>query len=252
MTKTVVITGGVSGMGLSATKLFLSHGWQVAMADYNADLGAKVYQELSQQYSSKQVIFVPTNVAELDSVMTLKDAVLKQFGHVDSMINNAGVFTPGRLDEVEEAAWDRVMAIDVKSILLTAKAFIPGMMAQKQGTIVNTASVSGLMGDYNMAAYSAAKGAVANLVKSMALDYAPYQIRVNNVAPGPTNTPMFQANPQAVIDEFIQASPLKRLVEPADVARAMYFLATDASDPITGQTLPVTAGFGLYSGQPVQ
>lgn len=252
MTKTVVITGGVSGMGLSATKLFLANGWQVAMADYNAALGEQVYQKLADQYSADQVLFVAINVADLDSVMALKDAVIEKFGQVDSLINNAGIFTSGALHEVAEQDWDRIMAVDVKSIFLTAKAFVPAMINQNAGTIVNTASVSGLMGDYNMAAYSAAKGAITNLVKSMALDYAQYHIRVNNVAPGPTNTPMFQANPQAVIDKFIAASPLKKLVEPDDIARTMYFLANDTSDPITGQTIPVTAGFGLYSGQPVQ
>lgn len=250
--KTVVITGGVSGMGLSATKLFLKNGWQVAMADYNADLGKKVKTELTKDYPAERLLFVPTNVADAASVNQLQAAVVDKFGQVDSVINNAGIFTGGQLHEVAETDWDRIMAIDVKSIFLMAKAFVPGMIAQKSGTIVNTASISGLMGDYQMAAYSAAKGAVINLVKSMALDYAQYHIRVNNVAPGPTNTPMFQANPQTVIDQFIAASPLKKLVEPDDIARTMYFLATPASDPITGQTIPVTAGFGLYSGQPVQ
>ncbi|MFC6181029.1 SDR family NAD(P)-dependent oxidoreductase [Lactiplantibacillus daowaiensis] len=250
MTQTVVITGGVSGMGLSATKLFLAHGWQVVMADYNAELGEKVLKTLQQ--ANAKVSFVQTDVANADSVNALKTSVLNKFGRIDSLINNAGIFTSGRLDELAETDWDRIMAVDVKSIFLMTKAFVPTMMAQKSGTIVNTASISGLMGDYNMAAYSAAKGAIANLVKSMALDYAAYHIRVNNVAPGPTNTPMFQANPQSVIDEFVAASPLKKLVEPDDIARTMYFLASAASDPITGQTIPVTAGFGLYSGQPVQ
>ncbi|MCI1986146.1 MAG: SDR family oxidoreductase [Lactobacillus sp.] len=246
--KTVVITGGVSGMGLAATKLFLQKGWQVAMADYNQQLGEQVLATLN----SEHLLFVQTDVSQASSVNALKTAVFDRFGHVDSVINNAGIFTKGALHEVAEDAWDRIMAIDVKSVYLTTRAFVPAMIAQRSGTIVNTASVSGLMGDYNMAAYNAAKGALINLVKAMALDYGRYNIRVNNVAPGPTMTPMFAANPQSVIDQFKQASPLGKLAQPEDIARSLFFLASEDSDPITGQTLPVTAGFGLHSGQPVQ
>lgn len=249
--KTVVITGGVSGMGLAATKLFLKNGWQVAMADYNQKLGEEVLASLTKT-AGDHVMFVQTDVSQARSVNALKEAVFARFGHVDSVINNAGIFTKGALHEVEEDAWDRIMAVDVKSVYLTTRAFVPAMIEQKSGTIVNTASVSGLMGDYNMAAYNAAKGALVNLVKAMALDYGRYNIRVNNVAPGPTMTPMFAANPQSVIDQFNQASPLGKLAQPEDIARTMFFLASDTSDPMTGQTIPVTAGFGLYSGQPVQ
>jgi meso-butanediol dehydrogenase/(S,S)-butanediol dehydrogenase/diacetyl reductase len=126
------------------------------------------------------------------------------------------------------------------------------MIERRSGTIVNTSSISGLQGDYNMAVYNAAKGAVVNLVRAMALDYGKYGIRVNNVNPGPTMTPMFKSNPQSVIDEFAQASPLGKLVKPEDIARTMYFLASEESDPITGENIPVSAGFEVYSGQPVQ
>ncbi|MBP5841219.1 SDR family oxidoreductase [Lactiplantibacillus plantarum] len=252
MTKTVVITGGVSGMGLSASKLFLSKGWNVMMADFNEKLGEKVNKELSSKYSSKQVSFQQTDVANAASVNYLKVKTDQLFGQVDSVINNAGIFTKGALHEVTEDAWDRIMAVDVKSIYLMTKAFVPEMMKQKSGTIVNTASISGLTGDYNMAAYNAAKGAVVNLVRAMALDYGKFGIRVNNINPGPTMTPMFEANPQSVIDTFKRASPLGKLATSDDIARVMYFLATDYSSPITGENVPVSAGFEIYSGQPVQ
>nr|WP_268870015.1 SDR family oxidoreductase [Ligilactobacillus apodemi] len=103
-----------------------------------------------------------------------------------------------------------------------------------------------------MAAYSAAKGAVTNLVRSMALDYGKYNIRVNNIVPGPTNTPLFQQNPPEVIAKFNQASPLNKIVEPADVANMAYFLASEQAQAITGQNIQVTAGFGIHSGQPQQ
>ncbi|MFT8705069.1 SDR family NAD(P)-dependent oxidoreductase [Bifidobacterium aquikefiricola] len=252
MNSTVVITGAASGIGLSASKQFLAQGWNVMMADFNNDLGQKVYKELSEQYSPKQVAFAPCDVSNAQSVDDLAQAAHQAFDHVDSVINNAGIFVKGAVHEIDEQAWDRVMATDVKSIYLTTKAFVPEMIERKSGTIVNTSSISGLQGDYNMAVYNAAKGAVANLVRAMALDYGKYGIRVNNVNPGPTMTPMFKRNPQSVIDEFIQASPLRKLVQPEDVARTMFFLASEESAPMTGENIPVAAGFAIHSGQPVQ
>lgn len=250
--KTVVITGAASGMGLSATKIFLEHNWNVAMADYNQEQGQQKADELAKKHSTEQVKFFQTDVSDEKSVEKLAKSVADAFDHADALLNNAGVFTGGMLHEVKTADWDRIMNIDVKSIYLMAKYFVPSMIERKSGVIVNTASVSGLMGDYNMAAYNAAKGAVVNLVRSMALDYGQYGIRVNNVNPGPTNTPMFQQNPQSVIDEFVEASPMNKLVEPEDVAKTMYFLTTDGAKSITGQNIPVTAGFGVWSSQPKQ
>ncbi|GAA6124056.1 SDR family oxidoreductase [Bifidobacterium psychraerophilum] len=252
MNNTVVITGAVSGIGLSASKQFLSNGWNVMMADFNGSLGEQVYQELSEQYTPERVAFQQCDVSSAESVDNLAQATHRAFDHVDSVINNAGIFAKGAVHELDESTWDQVMATDVKSIFLTTKAFVPEMMERKSGTIVNTSSISGLQGDYNMAVYNAAKGAVVNLVRAMALDYGAYGIRVNNVNPGPTLTPMFKSNPQSVIDEFTQASPLGRLVHPEDIARTMYFLASDESSPITGENIPVSAGFEIYSGQPVQ
>lgn len=222
------------------------------MADFNDKLGDKVLNELAESYSKDNLMFVKTNVTSYDSILNLKEKTFEKFGHVNSIINNAGIFVKGALHEVSESDWDKIISVDLKSIFLTTKVFVPEMIKQRSGTIINTASVSGMMGDFNMASYSAAKGAIINLVKSMALDYGQYNIRVNNVAPGPTNTPMFQANPPKVIDSFIKSSPLNKIVEPEDIAQMMYFLSSDNSSSITGQTIPVTAGFGIYSNQPKQ
>lgn len=249
--KTVVITGAASGMGLSATKKFLNNNWQVVMADYDKENGQKEADQLAVDFKNA-VQFKQTNIADAKSVAELAKFSHDTFGTIDAIINNAGVFVKGALHEVAENDWDRIMAIDVKSVYLMTKSFVPDMIKQQHGVILNTASISGLMGDYNMAAYSAAKGALTNLVKSMALDYGQYGIRVNNIAPGPTNTPMFQQNPQAVIDKFVNASPLKKIVEPEDIANMMFFLANDEAKSITGQNIGVTAGFGIYSSQPQQ
>lgn len=250
---TIVITGAGSGMGLSTTKLFLERGWNVVMADLNRQQRAeKIAQQLIQQYGEERILFVRTDVADSASVMAMAQQAYAKYPKIDALLNNAGVFVEGVLHEVKEDAWDLVMSVDVKSIFLMAKAFVPQMIKQKHGAIVNIASISGLRGDYNMAAYSAAKGAVVNLVRSMALNYGRFGIRVNNICPGPTNTPMFQANPPAVIKKFNEASPLGHIVEPQDIAQAVWFLINDESASITGVNLPVSTGFEVYSNQPVQ
>lgn len=250
--KTVVITGAASGMGLCATKKFLKNNWNVVMADFDQVNGQKLATELTSNFPKNKVVFHQTDVSDEQSVASLADFSFQQFDNIDAIINNAGIFVSGALHTLKESDWDKIMNVDVKSIFLMTKHFVPNMIKNHQGVILNTASVSGLMGDYNMAAYSATKGAVVNLVKSMALDYGQYGIRVNNIAPGPTNTPMFQHNPQEVIDKFVNASPMNKIVEPEDIADAMYFLASDQAKSITGQNIPVTAGFGIYSNQPVQ
>jgi meso-butanediol dehydrogenase/(S,S)-butanediol dehydrogenase/diacetyl reductase len=126
------------------------------------------------------------------------------------------------------------------------------MIENGGGTIVNTASVSGMFGDYNMAAYNAAKGAVVNLVKAMALDYGKYNIRVNNVCPSACATPMFLANPPEVIELFNNSNPIKRICTPDEVAKAMYFLASDESSSCNGINLEISGGLNVHTGQPVQ
>lgn len=247
----VVITGASSGMGLAATKLFSSRGWQVLMADMNEAAGLA---ELSQLHSAgyQDVYFHACDVTDAQSVTSLFAHAAALFGRVDSIINNAGIWRGGKLHESTEQEWDLLFSVDVKSIFLMAKAFIPHMIAQGGGTIVNTASVSGLNGDYDMAAYNAAKGAVANLVKAMALDYGQFNIRVNNVCPAACATPMFLANPSEVIAQFNQANPLGRICTPEEVAEAMYFLASPASASCNGVNLPVSGGLELHTGQPKQ
>lgn len=250
--KTIVITGAASGMGLCATKKFLSQNWNIVMADFDSKNGQVKADSLSKEFTNSKVVFKQTDVSDAESVQNLAAFSHKIFDKIDAIINNAGIFVSGALHEIPENSWDKIMNVDVKSIYLMTKSFVPDMIKNKSGVIINTASVSGLLGDYNMAAYSAAKGAVTNLVKSMALDYGKYGIRVNNVAPGPTNTPMFQKNPQETIDKFIAASPINKIVEPEDIAATMYFLVSDDARSITGQNIPVTAGFGIYSSQPQQ
>lgn len=249
--KRVLITGGTSGMGLSATKLFLQKGWRVMVVDINEERGEALIKELREE-GYNESYFCRCNVAKDADVKSLYDCTMETLGGIDSIINNAGIWAGGMLHETSEDDWDRLFDIDVKSIYLIAKYFVPYMIKNGGGTIVNTASVSGMLGDYNMAAYNAAKGAVVNLVKAMALDYGKYNIRVNNVCPSACATPMFLANPPEVIEIFKEASPLKRICTPDEVAKAMYFLSSEDSSSCNGVNLQVSGGLDVHTGQPVQ
>ncbi|MDD6432288.1 MAG: SDR family NAD(P)-dependent oxidoreductase [Lactobacillaceae bacterium] len=247
----IIITGAGSGMGLSMTKKFLANDWNVIMAVLNTAKAAKVYQELQDKYGDRVVMY-QVDVSDGQSVAHFADQVNAKYDQIDAVINNAGIFTGGLLHELSEEDWDKTMAVDVKSIFLMTKTFVPGMITRRAGSIINISSVAGLLGDYNMPAYNAAKGAVTNLVRSMALDYGLYGIRVNNINPGATNTPMFQGNPEEVKAAYRNNSPLKRIAEPEEIANVAYFLVSDQASAITGQNVAASMGYGIWTGQPKQ
>lgn len=249
--KRVLITGGTSGMGLSATKLFLEKGWKVMAVGINQEKGENIIKELRKE-GYTEVHFYKCDVTRNNEVKGLFDYTMKTLNGIDSIINNAGIWMGGMLHETKEEEWNKIFDIDVKSIFLTCKYFVPYMIENGGGTIVNTASVSGMLGDYNMAAYNAAKGAVVNMAKAMALDYGKYNIRVNNVCPSACATPMFLSNCKEVIQSFNESNPLKRICTPEEVAKAMYFLASDDSSSCNGVNLPISGGLDIHTGQPVQ
>ncbi|MBB1079592.1 SDR family oxidoreductase [Limosilactobacillus sp. STM2_1] len=247
--QTVLITGGTSGIGLSTTRLFLAKGWNVMMASDQEEKGERLYDELEKEVGKERIGFSFTDVSSQASVSHLQQATYDKFQKIDALVNDAGIVVNGKLHEVEEQDWDRVFAVNVKGTYLVSKAFLPQMMAQKSGTIVNISSVSGLAGDYDMVAYNATKGAIINMTRAMAMDYGLYGIRVNSIAPGPTQTPLFPADQ---IERFGHYSPLGRIVQPEEIAEAVYFAATSASSAMTGETIPITAGFEIKTGQPAK
>lgn len=245
--QTVVITGGASGIGLSTSKIFLEHGWSVMIIDRDLENGTKVEKQLGEDYSPTQVKFVQADISKADDVEKAKQITLDQFNTVDALVNNAGIVIHGELHETSEQDWDKIFSVDVKGTYLVSKAFLPIMINQNHGSIVNISSISGMAGDRAMVAYNAAKGALINMTRAMAIDYGKNNIRVNVVAPGPTNTPLFHQDKQ----KFAKNSPLNRIVEPEEVAAAIYFVASATGSAITGEVIPVTAGFEISTGQPM-
>lgn len=244
---TVVITGGTSGIGYAAAETFLQHQWNVMLIGRNEQKGIVAVQKLVATYSSEQIGFVAADVSKAADVARAQQATLAKFQSVDTLVNNAGIAAHGAVHETSEEDWDQIFAVNVKGTFLVSKAFLPTMIKQGHGSIVNIASVSGMAGDRKMAAYNASKGAIINLTRAMAVDYGPNNIRVNTVSPGPTNTPLFHQDKQ----KFAEHSPLHRIIEPEEVAAAIYFVASAAGSAITGENIPVTAGFEISTGQPM-
>ncbi len=242
--KRVLITGAMSGIGLASTVLFLERGWVVFMADKEEK--TDILETLKEQYGEK-IFFVKTDVSKDKDVKHLHSKVQELIYGIDCVINNAGIIAHGLLHEAPEKDWDDLMSNDVKSIYLTSKYFIPELIQNGHGTIVNTASISGIAGDYEMPIYNAAKGAVVNLTRAMALDYAKFNIRVNSVCPSAVDTNML--NPDN-IPKYACVNPLKRICAPIEVAKVIYFLASEESSYCNGVNLPVTGGLDVHTGQP--
>ena len=245
--QTVVISGGTSGIGLATADIFLKNGWNTVLIGRDTEKGMQVKQQLGETYSPTQVAFIQADISKSSEVEHAKQITLNKFKTVDAIINNAGIVIHGEVHETSEEDWDKIFDVDVKGTFLVSKAFLPTMIEQDHGSIVNISSVSGMAGDRAMVAYNAAKGAIINMTRAMAIDYGKNNIRVNVVAPGPTNTPLFHQDKQ----KFAKNSPLNRIVEPEEVAAAIYFVASPAASAITGEIIPVTAGFEISTGQPM-
>ena len=245
--QTVVISGGTSGIGLATADIFLKNGWNTVLIGRDTEKGMQVKQQLGETYSPTQVAFIQADISKSSEVEHAKQITLNKFKTVDAIINNAGIVIHGEVHETSEEDWDKIFDVDVKGTFLISKAFLPTMIEQDHGSIVNISSVSGMAGDRAMVAYNAAKGAIINMTRAMAIDYGKNNIRVNVVAPGPTNTPLFHQDKQ----KFAKNSPLNRIVEPEEVATAIYFVASPAASAITGEVIPVTAGFEISTGQPM-
>jgi meso-butanediol dehydrogenase/(S,S)-butanediol dehydrogenase/diacetyl reductase len=244
-----IVTGGASGIGLASVERLLEEGATVTIADIDAKAGERAAAGFKARGLSR-VESAPTDVSRSDDVRRLVDGVVARHGRIDILFNNAGFFEPGQVHEVGEADWERAIAVNLRSVYLCSHDVVPVMLAQGKGAIVNNASVAGLVGDTDAAAYCATKGAIALLTKAMALDYAPRGIRVNAVCCGEIDTPLFEREAgqhgmsveefRAVLDE---AHPIGRIGRPEEVGAAVAFLASDDASFITGVLLPVDGGY---------
>ncbi len=244
--KVALITGAASGIGRATALLFAREGAAVALADLNSDAGQRVADEITQ--SGTRAFFETIDVTRATDCQRLVERAIREFGRIDILFNNAGIIRRATVLDLSENDWDRVMAVNVKSIYLLSREVIPHMQKAGGGTIINTASGWGLTGGPKAAVYCASKGAVVLLTKAMAVDHGPQHIRVNCICPGDTDTGMLREEAQQLGEEnsrFLAEAakrPLGRVGTPEEIAQAALYLASDASSFVTGTALVVDGG----------
>jgi NAD(P)-dependent dehydrogenase (short-subunit alcohol dehydrogenase family) len=242
--KVILITGGASGIGQAACLAFARAGAHVAVADRQFD-GAQATAKMIADNDGR-AIAIACDVTRAVDCETMVAQTVAAFGRLDVAFNNAGV--GGVLSSVadqREEDWDRTLAVNLKGVWLCMKYEIPALIAAGGGAIVNNASLAGLIGFRNAAAYSASKHGVIGLTRSAALEYARQNIRVNAVCPGFTDTPMVSTmhdiSPR-ILEGTLAISPMRRLGTPDEIAAAVLWLASDAASFVTGQALAVDGG----------
>jgi NAD(P)-dependent dehydrogenase (short-subunit alcohol dehydrogenase family) len=246
--KVALITGGASGIGRAASLIFAREGASVAVADLNLEGCDETVAMVKR--AGGDAISIKCDVSRTDQVQAMVERVVRSWGRLDCGFNNAGVSPAGgRIGEIPEDDWDRVIAINLTGVWLCMKYELVQMTAQGGGAIVNTASIMGLVGERRTGAYCAAKHGVVGLTKTAALEYANRNIRVNAVCPGSTLTPMMQKafvrDPR--LEQAYKAShPLGRLGTPEDIGEAVMWLCSEEASFVTGLALPVDGGYTAH------
>jgi NAD(P)-dependent dehydrogenase (short-subunit alcohol dehydrogenase family) len=236
----VLITGGNSGIGRATAQLFIQEGAQIVIAARDAEKASIVLAEFGDAAR-----FVPCDVRQPEDCQQAVDFTLAEFGQIDILFNNAGIVPFGTVPETTLETWQDVFATNVNSVFYMCRSALPHMIAQGSGVIINNASDVAVVGAQRTAAYSATKGAVAQLTKSMALDHARQGIRVNAVCPGETYVPRWNSRAEDMADYLKSIGdglPLGRVASPEEIAQAVLFLASAASSFMTGQLLIVDGG----------
>jgi len=243
--KVALITGGTEGMGYATAELFLNEGARVAITGRSGEKGRRALRSLRKH---GEVIYIQGDVSRTADAKRMVSETVSQFGRIDILFNNAGIYVEKTAEDTTEEEWDRVIDINLKGTFLVSKYAIPHMKKQRSGVIVNNSSDAGLIGNRSCPAYCASKGAVTIMTKAMALDYAKYGIRVNCVNPGTIDTPMLvreaetSADPAEYLRRMDAQSPIGRVGRPEEVARAVLFLASDESSFVTGAALSIDGG----------
>ncbi|WP_065647589.1 SDR family NAD(P)-dependent oxidoreductase [Pantoea eucrina] len=247
--KVVVITGAGSGIGAASAQRFAAEGASVVLVGRTEEKLRKVKEALP---AGKHLV-VPCDVSDAEQVRQLSEKVSQHYGRADVLVNNAGSIVQGKIHEVSPEDWKTLMGTDLDGVYYCTHYFMPALLKTK-GNVVNISSVSGLGGDWGMSVYNAAKGAVTNFTRALAMDYGSDGVRVNAICPGFTFTDLTENAKQdeALLARFYDRIPLRRAGEADDIASAIAFIASDDARYITGANLPVDGGLTASNGQPKQ
>ncbi|MBL4628358.1 MAG: SDR family oxidoreductase [Roseicyclus sp.] len=238
--KTAIVTGAGSGFGAGIARVFSREGASVLVADLNEEAAVAIADEIGGAA-------IKTDVSNGADVKAMAQAALTQWGHIDILVNNAGItHQRGALEDISEEDFDRVMAVNAKSVYLTAREIVPLMKAARNGVILNIASTAGISPRPQLNWYNASKGWMIAATKTMAVELAPDQIRVNALCPVAGETPLLASfmgeDTPEIRAKFLSTIPLGRFSTPQDIGEASAFLCSDAASMITGVALEVDGG----------
>jgi NAD(P)-dependent dehydrogenase (short-subunit alcohol dehydrogenase family) len=243
--KVAVITGGANGIGEAYTKGLSSEGASVVIADIDEKRGKQIVGEIEK--SGGKALFVQTDVSKKQDTEKMVSATIEGFGSIDILVNNAGILYTAPFEETTEEMWDRLFAVNVKGVFFCSKAAALEMKKSKKGKIINISSIAAIGAQASLCAYSSSKGAVLTMTRVFALELADYNVQVNAILPGTTNTGMAEA---AMADpewtrQITEGIPMKRLGETNDLLGAVLYFASSDSNYCTGQTLIVDGGYSM-------
>ncbi len=242
--RVAVITGSQRGIGRAIAEAFAEQGGNVVISDINAEGAQKTAEEIAVKYGVK-AIGVGCNVTKKEEHTALANAAVEKLGRLDIWVNNAGAIRDDLLMRMSEEDWDLVQSVNLKGVFFGIQAATKIMMKAKYGKIVNISSVAGLIGSAGQANYASAKAGVIAITKTAAREYASRNITVNAVCPGFILTDMTSGLPDKWKEEVIKQTPLPKRGEPADIAKAVRFLASSDADFITGVILRVDGGMAI-------
>jgi NAD(P)-dependent dehydrogenase (short-subunit alcohol dehydrogenase family) len=248
--KVAIVTGVASGIGKGTALLFAREGAKVVGGDINAADGNKTIASIRSE--GKEAIFVETDVARSDQVRALVETAVKAYGGVDVLFSNVGVVIGNRVADISEEEWDHVMAVNLKSMFLCCKYVIPEMRKRGKGAIALTSSANGLIAEPALTSYCATKAAIIGMVRSIATDYGPDNIRINCICPTYTRTPLVEnwinsgVDATLTWDKVNSLHVLRRISEVDEIAKAVLFLVSDESSIITGTALVADGGLTCF------
>ena len=235
--KVAIVTGGSTGIGKATAVKYLECGADVVIANRSADAGQEAAEELGCD-------FTQCDVAEYDQVEALVQATVEKYGQMDVIVNNAGIGRVGSVEDMSLGDWHDVMRINLNGVMHGTRAALPHLK-ESEGSVVNIASIYGLVAGPGATAYSTAKGGIINFTRSVAVDYAKQGVRANSICPGFVETPMTEPNfEDEKFYEYVRGqTPMGRVAQPEEIAGLAMFLASDEASYITGANIPVDGGW---------
>ena len=238
-----VVTGGASGIGRATAEALAEAGATVCIGDIARDNGETAAADIRKK--GRKAEYIQVDLTDAESIKNFVAAALQRFGRVDILVNGAGWGKTVPFLESDDPFWDRVIGLNFVGPMRLTKALLPQMFERKSGRIVNIASDAGRVGSLGETVYSGAKAGLIGFTKALAREAARYNVTVNCVCPGPTDTPLMAAVPEKIRDAFIKAIPMRRFGRPVEVAAAVAFFAGPNTDYITGQILSVSGGLTM-------